>query len=149
MNNDFFGENSVSREQTQTEGALPFNSNNSGIRPVSMASVAMCQMIGNDTINQVLANKEIDFNNVQQLLEFIWLHAADPELVSACVVHYKEHPEYLKQEVLLWSMQFDSTQFLSFVKDIIKDKQNIANAKTEIIPEKGRKVRKNAQRQDS
>lgn len=149
MNNDFFGENSVSREQTQTEGALPFNSNNSGIRPVSMASVAMCQMIGNDTINQVLANKEIDFDNVQQLLEFIWLHAADPELVSACVVHYKEHPEYLKQEVLLWSMQFDSTQFLSFVKDIIKDKQNIANAKTEIIPDNGRKVRKNARRQDS
>lgn len=149
MNNDIFGENSVSREQTQAHAAVPFNTNASTIRPVSMASVAMCQMIGNSVIGQVLNNQELDLSNAPELIEFIWLHVADPELVSACVVNYKEHPEYLKQEALIWSMQFNSEQFLAFIKDVVKDKQNIANSKSEIIPEKGRKVRKNSRSQDS
>lgn len=144
---NIFGENTVSREMTQAQAGLPFNSNQSGIRPVSMASVAMCQMINNDIVTQVLNNKDVDITDAQKLIEFMWLHAADPELVSYCVVNYKEHPEILTQEALIWSMQYNAEDFLAYVKDIVKDKQNIANSKNEMIPEPGHKKRKNSQSQ--
>lgn len=145
--NNIFEENTVSRTDTQSEAALPFNTNASGIRPISMASVAMCQIINNKVIDTVLNNSEIDFSNLTEIMEFVWLHAAPEDVVAACVVRYGSAPELLREEVLMWAMNVTPEHMLTYVKDIIKDKQNVNNAKTKVIPEPGKKQRKNSHSQ--
>lgn len=145
--NNIFDENTVSRTDTQAEAALPFNANVTGIRPISMASVAMCQIIENKIVDTVLNNGEIDFNNVTELMEFVWLHAAPEEVVAACVVRYGSNPEILREEVLMWGMHITPDDMLGYIKDIVKDKQNISNSKSKVIPEAGKKQRKNSRSQ--
>ena len=145
--NNIFDENTVSRTDTQAEAALPFNANVTGIRPISMASVAMCQIIENKIVDTVLNNGEIDFNNVTEIMEFVWLHAAPEEVVAACVVRYGSNPEILREEVLMWGMHITPDDMLAYIKDIVKDKQNISNSKSKVIPEPGKKQRKNSHSQ--
>lgn len=145
--NNIFDENTVSRTDTQAEAALPFNANVTGIRPISMASVAMCQIIENKIVDTVLNNGEIDFNHVTELMEFVWLHAAPEEVVAACVVRYGSNPEILREEVLMWGMHITPDDMLGYIKDIVKDKQNISNSKSKVIPEAGKKQRKNSRSQ--
>lgn len=145
--NNIFDENTVSRTDTQAEAALPFNANVTGIRSISMASVAMCQIIENKIVDTVLNNGEIDFNNVTELMEFVWLHAAPEEVVAACVVRYGSNPEILREEVLMWGMHITPDDMLGYIKDIVKDKQNISNSKSKVIPEAGKKQRKNSRSQ--
>ena len=145
--NNIFEENTVGRTDTQAEAALPFNANVTGIRPISMASVAMCQIIDNKIVDTILNNGEIDFGNVTEIMEFIWLHAAPEEVVAACVVRYGSNPELLREEVLMWGMHITPDDMLAFIKDIVKDKQNINNSKTKVIPEAGKKQRKNSRSQ--
>lgn len=143
--NNILKENTISRTETQLESALPFNTNKTGIRPVSMATISMCQIINNPIINTVLNNEEIDVTQTAQLLEFIWLHAAPEEVVAYCIVRYDSQPEMLKEEVLMWSMHITPEDMLAYIQDIVKDKQHINNAKSKVIPEKGKKQRKNSQ----
>lgn len=148
MNNNIFNDNTVSRGDTQAEAALPFNATATQIRPVSMASVAMCQIIDNKIIDVVLNNGELNLMNTTEILEFIWLHAAPEDVVAYCVVRYGSQPELLREEVLMWSMNLTPEDMLNYIKDITKDKQNINNSKSKVIPEKGKKQRKNSRSQE-
>ena len=142
---NIFNDNTVSREDTQAEAAMLVDE--PLVRPLSMASIAMCQIIDNSVVNAILNNKEIDVSNTTELLEFLWLHCAPEEVVAACVVRYGSQPELLREEVLMWGMHLTPDTMLEFIRAITRDKQNIANAKSELIPETGKKQRKNSHSQ--
>jgi hypothetical protein len=116
MNNDIFNENSVSREESQNDFALSDNAQI--IRPVSMASIAMCQRIGNKTLNSILNNEHINTADMNDFLTFIWMHVADPELVTYCVINYPTKPEILQNEVLLFGMNITPDMCLELLKAI-------------------------------
>lgn len=146
MNKDIFNENSVSRDETQNAFALP--TENLEIRPISMSTIAMAQMIGNKTLNAVLNNQEINTADMNDFLTFVWMHVAAPEVVTYVVTKYKTEPEMLTQEVLLFGMSLTPQKTLELLRSINGDKQNIANSQTDVIPEKGAKKRKNSHSQE-
>lgn len=132
--NDIFNENNVSREETQNDFALSNEYNT--VRPISMSSIAMCQRIGNKTITAILNNQEIDTGDMTDFLTFVWMHIANPEVVAYCVTKYKEDPEILDNEVLLFGMEITPQRCLELMRSINEDKQNIANSQTDVIPQK-------------
>lgn len=132
--NDIFNENNVSREETQNDFALSNEYNT--VRPISMSSIAMCQRIGNKTITAILNNQEIDTGDMTDFLTFVWMHVAEPEVVTYCVTKYKENPEILDNEVLLFGMEITPQRCLELMRSINEDKQNIANSQTDVIPQK-------------
>lgn len=116
MNSDIFNENSVSRDETQNDFALSNEAQT--IRPVSMSSIAMCQRIGNKTLTQILNNEPINTADMNDFLTFIWMHVAEPEVVTYCVTHYKKEPEMLENEVLLFGMSVTPEKCLELLKSV-------------------------------
>ena len=136
-----------SREITQIEGAIPGGVNISSMRPLSISTIAMCQMLNLGILDSILNNKEIDYSNMNELIKFLWLHCAPEEEVCHYVSNYRLHPEWLEQEALKWGMNVDISALENLMYDTQRDRDNINNAKSQVIPEKGSKPRKNSQSQ--
>lgn len=66
--------NEVSRAQTFHEANTPTIEND--IRHLSIASIALLQKTGNRTCQALLNGEDLDFDNREDLLEFIWTHVA-------------------------------------------------------------------------
>lgn len=132
-----------SREMTQAEGSISSSMNPSGMRPLSISTIAMCQILHLGIIDAILNNVDIDYKNVDELIKFLWLHCEDEKKVAHYVSNYRLHPEWLEQEVLRWGMSVDIGTLDMFINDAERDKDNINNAKSQVIPDKGSKKRKN------
>lgn len=144
MMNKLFNDNTISREETQTEAALPFIP--SKVRRVSMASVAMCQMLGNKIVNTVLNNEELTMDDLFGVMEFVWLHIENEEKIAQLIIESINDITIVKKEVLKWGMNVSPEEMFGYISEIIKDKQHINNAKSQVIPEAGKKIRKNSRR---
>ena len=137
-----------SREMTQAEGSIAGSVNTSSMRPLSISTIAMCQKLNLGILDSILNNKEIDYSNMEELIKFLWLHCAPEDEVCHYVSNYRIHPEWLEQEALKWGMSIDISMLENLMYDTERDKDNINNAKTQVIPEKGSKPRKNLQSQE-
>lgn len=128
---------SVSREQTFNEAVTPTIEGE--IRNLSMASISLLQKTGNKTCAALLNNEDVDFDNREDLLEFIWCHVADKSEVIKAFLIFGANPFILKNAVYNWGLELDAATIDNYLIHILIDKENIKNAETEIVPEKGSK----------
>lgn len=133
-----------SREDTFTEALMPDNITESGLRRVSMGSIALLQLINNPLLPVVLNGGSFPYDKTLETLQFIWLHKVDESLAARAAIKYKDNPDYMNEQVLSWSLNVSPDDMLKYVDDILRDQDNINNSKTKVIPEKGSKKRKNS-----
>lgn len=136
MNQEFLNP-SISRALTQS--TLYNTTQGTGIRYISMASVVMASVIGNKFLDTVLNNGEVTFDDIEDIAQFVYLHAGDKDEVTEAVAAYQYDPAVFKKAVYQWAMTVTPEQMYAYIKDIIKDKKHIANSKSKVKAEKGKK----------
>ena len=139
--------NKNSRDETFTAAIIPDNQTESGLRQISMGSIALLQLVNNPLLPIVLNGGSIPYDKTLEILQFLWLHKVDENLAARAALRYKDNPDYLNEQVIAWSLSITPDQMLAFMDDILRDQSNISNSKSRIIPEKGSKSRKNQQSQ--
>lgn len=139
--------NKNSRDETFTAAIIPDNQTESGLRQISMGSIALLQLVNNPLLPIVLNGGSIPYDKTLEILQFLWLHKVDENLAARAALRYKDNPDYLNEQVIAWSLSITPDQMLAFIDDILRDQSNISNSKSRIIPEKGSKSRKNQQSQ--
>lgn len=132
-----------SRDNTFTEALIPDNLTESGIRRVSMGSIALLKLIESPLLDIVLNGGSIPYDKTLEILQFIWLHKVDTSLAARAAIKYKANPDYLNEQVLAWAASVSPELMLSFINDILLDQDNISNSKSKVIPDKNAKERKN------
>ena len=139
-------DNKNSREDTFTDALI--SETRSGIRQVSMGSIALLQLVENPLLNIVLNGGSIPYDRTMEILQFLWLHIVDESLAARAALRYKANPEYMNEQVLAWAVNLSPDQMLAYIDDILRDQSNINNAKSKVIPEGNTtKKRKNQQSQ--
>ena len=104
-----------------------------------MASISLLQKTSNKTCAALLNNEDVDFDNREDLLEFIWCHVADKSEVIKAFLIFGANPFILKNAVYNWGLELDAATIDNYLIHILIDKEHIKNAETEIVPEKGSK----------
>lgn len=128
------------RNYTNNEAFIPNDETISGIRHLTMGSIALLSKTGNKLMESVLSGEEIDFEtNREDTLQFIWAHVAPKEEVTRLFLLYRVNPIHLDQAVAEWSLDIGNEQIEKYLVDILFEQTHIKNAESEIIPENGAK----------
>lgn len=136
------------RENTFFDATIPNNETVSGIRPVSIGSIALLQMIENPLAKVMITGGEIPVEDSVAMLQFCYIHFAPLEEVTKQVIRYKAEPELFLNACLNWGMTMTTDKLVECVADIMRDRDNIKNAKTKPAEtNEGKNKSKNAQRQ--
>ena len=126
-------ENRTSRENTFFDAAIPNNETISGIRHVSMGSISLLQMLNNPFVSVMLNGAEIPIENVTAMLEFVYVHTQPIEQVTKEVLQTRLKPDEWKEKIVLFGLNLTIDDIVIFIQDIMRDKDNINNAKTKSI----------------
>lgn len=135
MNNEILNE--VSRAQTFHEANAPIDEEN--IRHLSMASIALLQKTGNKICQSLLNGEDLDFENREEILEFIWCHTADKSEVIKSFLIYPSNPFILKNLVFSWGLELSGEDLDRYLYAILSEKEHIKNSESEIVPDKNSK----------
>lgn len=137
MNNKIEENIKIGRNETFLNALTPESGED--IRHLSMASIALLGRTGNKTCAALLNGEEINLEDREDLLEFIWCHVAPKDEVIKAFLIYPTNPFILKSSVFNWGLELQSEQLDQYIISILIDKQNIKNSESEVIPEKGYK----------
>lgn len=137
MNKENLNEIEVSRAETFHIANSPIDEES--IRNLSMASIALLQKTGNKTCQALLNGEDIDFENREDLLEFIWCHTADKSEVIKSFLIYPSNPFILKNLVFNWGLELSGEDLDKYLYSILTEKQHIRNSESEIVPDKNSK----------
>lgn len=121
------------RENTFFDSTIPGDNTISGIKPVSMGSIALLQLIDNPMAKVILSGEEIPVTDTVSMLQFVYIHTHELEEVAPLCLQYKKNPDALMMKVLEWGITFDTDKMIEYFADIMRDKDNIKNAKTEVV----------------
>lgn len=125
------------REETFIEAITP--SNKEDIRALSMGSIALMSKIGNKTCAALVAGEEINLEDREDILNFIWAHVADRDEVIKCCLIYQQNPFILQNKVYQFALDVTDEQLSNYIVKIINDGANIKNAESEVVPEPNQK----------
>lgn len=118
----------------------------SGMRRLSMASVALLEMTGNKYLPVILNGEENPHDRLE-LLKYIYIHSAPiPDVILACQSCRKD-PRIFELMVLEWAHSLTPEQALEAVRYVNEESDDVANASTRIIPGAGGDPSKNEPRQ--
>ena len=81
------------RENTFFDSALPNNATLSGIRQVSIGSIALLQLLNNPFANVMLNGGDLPINDVLSMLQFVYLHTQPQDTVTKEVLQSKVNPD--------------------------------------------------------
>lgn len=122
--------------KTRTETAVSFvhPETSSGLRRLSISSIALLQLTGNPYLGVMLDGDPDPHDRLEQL-KFFYIHAADPETVRRVCLAARRDPDILTAAALTWGEDFSPDDVLGMVQDMQDDKADLSNAATEIIPQ--------------
>lgn len=107
----------------------------SNLRPLSIASITLLQLINSPVLDTLLNGGDIDLSKSLDLLTYLYLHTVEEEkAIELCLAHNTD-PQRLKSEVLLWAVTLTDNDFAQLVADLILDKDSISNSQFEIVNE--------------
>lgn len=138
--------------KTRNETANTFASQGdtfpSGMRRLSMASVALMEMTNNKYLPVILNGEENPHDRLE-LLKYIYIHSAPlPDVILACQA-YRKDPRTFELLVLEWAHSLAPEQALEAIRHINEESDDVANASTRIIPTAGGDPSKNAPRRQA
>lgn len=120
----------------------------SGMRRLSMASVALLEMTGNKYLPVILNGEENPHDRLE-LLKYIYIHSAPiHDVILACQTCRKD-PRIFELMVLEWAHSLTPEQALEAVRYVNEESDDVANASTRIIPTAGGAPSKNAPRRQA
>lgn len=120
----------------------------SGMRRLSMASVALLEMTGNKYLPVILNGEENPHDRLE-LLKYIYIHSAPiPDVILACQSCRKD-PRIFELMVLEWAHSLTPEQALEAVRYVNEESDDVANASTRIIPTAGGEPSKNEPRRQA
>lgn len=134
------------RENTFIEAGIPNNATVSGIRQVSIGSIALLQLLNNPFAKVMITGGDLPIDDTFAVLQFVYIHTQDLATVTKQVMQYKVNPDVFDSAVLNYGFTISTDDLVKYISDIMRDKDNIQNAKTETIVEKETET-KNAQSQ--
>lgn len=119
----------------QTTDILQNVPKRSKLRPLSIASITLLQLINSPVLDTLLNGGDIDLSKSLDLLTYLYLHTvAEDKAIDLCLA-YNNDPQRLKNEVLLWAVSLSDEDFAQLVADLILDKDSISNSQFEIVNE--------------
>lgn len=121
------------RDNTFFDSTIPSDNTVSGVKPVSMGSIALLQLIENPMARVILSGEDIPVSDTISMLQFVYIHTHELSEVAPLCLRYKSDPEELMMKVLEWAMTFDTNKMIEYFTDIMRDRDNVKNAKTETI----------------
>lgn len=121
------------RENTFFDSALPNNATLSGIRQVSIGSIALLQLLNNPFANVMLNGGDLPINDVLSMLQFVYLHTQPQDTVTKEVLQSKVNPDAFNEKVLNFGATISMDEIIHYIHDIMRDRDNINNAKTKPI----------------
>lgn len=121
------------RENTFFDSALPNNATFSGIRQVSIGSIALLQLLNNPFANVMLNGGDLPINDVLSMLQFVYLHTQPQDTVTKEVLQSKVNPDAFNEKVLNFGVTINMDEIVNYIHDIMRDRDNINNAKTKPI----------------
>lgn len=122
------------KENTFFDSTIPGDVTVSGIKPVSMGSIALLQLVNNPIGDIILNGGEIPVNDIMTILQFVYIHTHELKETARLCINYKNEPEPFNMAVLEYGMELSTDKLIDIFKDITRDRDNIRNSKTEIIP---------------
>ena len=133
-----------SRVQTFIEAGIPNDETLSGIRRISIGSIALLQMINNPFANVLLTGGDLPLNDPKAVLEFVYIHSENIEQVTKEIMKFRVQPEIFTENCIKFGLGVTSDELVEIIHDIMNDRDNIQNAKTKSISE-GKSHSKNEQ----
>lgn len=118
------------RDNTNFDSTIPGDATISGVRPVSMGSIALLQLINNPVGTAILSGKDIPVDNCEAMLQFAYIHTHDIKEITPMILRFKSEPEAFLTKVIEWGMNVTPDDMLSIYLDIMRDRDNIKNART-------------------
>lgn len=116
-----------------TTNALQNVPRRSNLRPLSIASITLLQLINSPVLDTLLNGGDIDLSKSLDLLTYLYLHTvAEDKAIELCLA-YNTDPNRLKSDVLLWAVTLSDNDFAQLVADLILDKDSISNNQFEIV----------------
>lgn len=134
------------REETAATFAYQGDTFPSGMRRLSMASVALLDLTGNKYLPMLLEGAENPHDRIE-LLKYIFIHSAPLDDVILACQAFRKDPRTFELLVLKWAHGVTPTQALAAVQYINEEADDVANVSARIIPSAGGDVSKNGQRQ--
>ena len=105
----------------------------SKLRPLSIASITLLQLINSPVLDTLLNGGDIDLSKSLDLLTYLYIHTiAEDKAIELCL-DYNNNPQRLKSEVLLWAVSLSDEDFAQLVADLILEKDSIQNSQFEIV----------------
>lgn len=123
------------RENTFFDSSIPFNETISGIKPVSIGSIALLQMLNNPFAGVMLNGDELPIQNVIAMLEFIYIHTHEQNEVAKEIMRSRSDPDSFTEKIIQFGMNINLDELVIYIRDIMRDKDNIGNSKTKAIKE--------------
>lgn len=117
----------------QTTDILQNVPRRSKLRPLSIASITLLQLINSPVLDTLLNGGDIDLSKSLDLLTYLYLHTAPEDKAISLCLAYNNDPQRLKSEVLLWAVSLTDDDFAQLVADLILDKDSITNSQFEIV----------------
>lgn len=105
----------------------------SKLRPLSIASITLLQLINSPVLDTLLNGGDIDLSKSLDLLTYLYIHTIEENKAIDLCLAYNNDPQRLKSEVLLWAVSLSDEDFAQLVADLILDKDSIQNAQFEIV----------------
>lgn len=138
--------------KTREETAATFAANGdtfpTGMRRLSMASVALLEMTCNKYLPVILEGAENPHDRIE-LLKYIFIHTAPLDQVILTCQTYRKDPRAFELLVLKWAHGVTPEQALQAVQYIAEESEDVANVSSRIIPTGGGESSKNAQRRQA
>lgn len=120
----------------------------SGMRRLSMASVALLEMTQNKYLPVILNGEENPHDRLE-LLKYIYIHSAPVHDVILACQSYRKDPRVFELLVLEWSHSLAPEQALEAVRYVNEESDDVANVSARIIPTAGGEPSKNAPRRQA
>lgn len=123
--------------------ALP-ESSRSVMRPVTISTMAIMERLGNPLTQMLLGlgNGANITDDVNALLEMVFIHSLDDEELSYIVDDVLNNPESVKKQALQWGMCKELPEIAEMVKELLIEKGRIEGSMTEPVKKEASK-RKN------
>lgn len=118
------------RDNTNFDSTIPGDATISGVRPVSMGSIALLQLTNNPVGTAILGGKDIPFDDCEAMLQFAYIHTHDIKEITPMILRFKSEPELFISKVLEWGMDITPDDMLNIYMDIMRDRDNIKNSRT-------------------
>ena len=130
------------RTETANNAAIPGDTTISGLRRLSLSSIALLQMTNNPYL-AVLVDGEPDPKDRLEELKFLYLHAAPVETVTRVALAARRDPDVLTAAALSWGADITPEIAEALIRDMYEDRDDITNSSFEVIPDGEKTTSKN------